>query len=103
MNILLALHFLGDYALQTDYMAKNKKDDWYVLLSHSMVWALCISAGLLYVDKLTLYKFIFLVSGHFMCDMWKAKQKEPNMEKINLFLDQGFHVIQIVIVYGANI
>lgn len=34
----LLLHLLGDYITQTDWMAKNKREDWRVALIHATVY-----------------------------------------------------------------
>lgn len=46
-NILLLAHFIGDYALQNDYMALNKGKDNYVLFAHVATWTITISAAAL--------------------------------------------------------
>lgn len=39
--MLLALHFLGDFILQSDWMAINKSKDWKALLCHTMLYSAC--------------------------------------------------------------
>lgn len=38
--ILLLCHLLGDYVLQTDYMAKNKRASWFVAYEHALFYTL---------------------------------------------------------------
>lgn len=38
---LLALHFIGDFLLQTDWMALNKSKQWDVLAIHAAVYSVC--------------------------------------------------------------
>ena len=37
---LVLSHFIGDYFLQTDYLAKNKGTDKYILLAHCILYIL---------------------------------------------------------------
>jgi len=39
--ILLTIHFVADFVLQTDWQAKNKSTNWEALLRHVGVYALC--------------------------------------------------------------
>lgn len=39
--LLLALHFLGDFILQSDWMALGKSKRFEVLLAHCFVYSLC--------------------------------------------------------------
>lgn len=41
---LLVLHFLGDFPLQSNWMALNKSKHWDVLLIHAGVYSLCFFA-----------------------------------------------------------
>lgn len=36
--ILVICHIVGDYFLQTDYMATNKGKDWYLLFVHCVCY-----------------------------------------------------------------
>ncbi len=39
---LLALHFVGDFLLQTHWMASRKSKDWDALFLHVLVYATCL-------------------------------------------------------------
>lgn len=39
--ILLVLHFIADFILQSDWMAKNKSKSWSPLLSHIGIYTFC--------------------------------------------------------------
>jgi uncharacterized protein DUF3307 len=41
--ILLAIHFVADFILQSDWMATNKSKNWRALLCHTALYALCFS------------------------------------------------------------
>lgn len=80
---LVICHIVGDYFLQTDYMATNKGKDWYLLFVHCVCYC---------VPFLVVYGFawqialIFIV--HIIVDSLKARYK-----KINLLTDQIIHYI----------
>jgi hypothetical protein len=96
---LVFAHFVGDIALQSGWQANNKGKYWYVMLAHCMIWTALICIALQYLQILTLWKFLFLLAGHFICDNWKAKiPKTPENWKW-IYPDQGFHFLQLVIVY----
>lgn len=77
--ILLALHFLGDFLLQSDWMALNKSKRWDALTAHAVVYAWCfIPYGF------TFYILTFLT--HFLTDaitsritsrLWFVRLIEP--------------------------
>lgn len=39
--ILLSVHFVADFVLQTDWQAKNKSKNWEALTRHVAVYSLC--------------------------------------------------------------
>jgi hypothetical protein len=64
MNIPLSvifLHFVGDWFLQSDWMALNKSKRWDALLIHCLVANFVLS---FYSNKLALWAFLF----HFVID-----------------------------------
>ena len=96
---LIMAHFIGDIALQSDWQAKNKGKYWYVLMSHSIIWATCICVALVYIGRFEYWKFFFLFGLHAGCDFIKANQPENENTWWHIYTDQCFHFIQIIIVY----
>ena len=94
---LIIAHYLGDCALQTQHQAEYKGKKWYVMLCHCMVWAGCISIALEYIGCFVLWKFFFLVIGHWLMDKWKCKRRGES--NISMYIDQGFHLSQCLLVY----
>jgi hypothetical protein len=43
--VMLTLHFIGDFLLQSDWMALNKSKNWDALSQHVLVYALTIGVG----------------------------------------------------------
>ena len=86
---LVLSHYIGDYFLQTRYLADNKGKDDYVLFVH------CV----LYIVP---FVFIFGVSWHLIplflihivVDRIKARHK-----KITLWQDQAIHLVTMLIYF----
>lgn len=92
--VVIFAHFIGDYALQSSWMAVEKIEDGYVRFAHAVIWAGCIVAALLYSQIgfnsdawfLGLVSF-WLVSTHYVMD----DTSHPN--RLTLFFDQGLHLM----------
>ncbi len=95
---LVFAHFIGDWALQSDWVAQNKGKYPFVLLAHCMIWAACVCVALEYLGLFVLWHFGFLAIGHYFCDLWKCKTstKFPDWR---LYADQSFHLAQLVFVF----
>jgi hypothetical protein len=118
-------HYIGDWALQNDFVSNNKGKYWIIMLAHCMIWTACVSIALEYLGILTIWKMLFLFSGHWIMDKYKGSHikylmplkdvdhkriKEDkdatnvinSIEKHNLkclYIDQLWHLIQCIIVY----
>lgn len=116
----LFMHVIGDYVLQTSFMAnakqkiywekqfkemqidgRNYKYDYVVILiMHSIVWTVCIMLPIVIYYWLQTWQFptccasIFIMNviWHSIIDNCKANQMS-----INLIEDQIFHMLQIAI------
>ena len=104
--ILLLSHFIGDYALQNDYIALNKGKDNYVLFAHVALWTFTVSATAIYIGLPLTTPIILgiLLVPHFIVDYIKArnifwcKHMKPTT---SLYIDQTIHAIQIIILWIA--
>lgn len=83
----VALHMLGDYVLQTDFIAKTKGQNWWHLLSHCLTYSLPF-ALFFGVD----WRIIALVTSHFVVDALKARYS-----KIDYVTDQICHLAILAI------
>ena len=96
---LVGLHFIGDYVLQNDFLAKNKGDNEFLLAVHCYLWTSIICAGLLLLGKFTIASSVFLFIGHFIIDRKKAKRKDKSKAlTTDLYIDQALHLIQLIMV-----
>lgn len=80
---IIMCHFIGDYVLQTDYIAREKGKDFYVLLAHCVCYAtpFAVAFG---VD----HRIVWLILSHFVVDALKARYKQ-----FGIVMDQILHFI----------
>ena len=85
---IIICHLLGDYVLQSDYLASNKGKNWYCLTVHSILYCVpfVVSFGLDWRASV-----IFIV--HMIVDSLKAR-----WNKIDLTTDQMIHYL-IALIY----
>lgn len=84
---LIFCHFIGDYFLQTDYLAANKGQDFYIMLAHCILY--CAPFYLLFGCVYQL-AYIFLV--HLIVDTLKARYK-----MFGLATDQLLHLLAMLL------
>ena len=91
INIIKAIicHIVGDYLFQTDYMAREKSKDWYILFVHCV----CYCVPFIYAFGLD-FRIIVLFAIHMIVDMLKARYK-----KFGIFADQILHYQIALILY----
>ena len=84
---LLACHFLGDYVLQIDYIAKTKGSNWWHLFAHCVLYSVpfAVAFG---VD----WRLYIIIVFHFIVDTLKARYK-----RIGYVTDQALHLATMLI------
>ena len=98
--IIYVANLILDYPLQNDFLAMNKSKNNYLLFVHSMIWAGGISIVLMYLGVFMWWKFVMLLVGHILIDAWKCRgrYKKLNISDWNsLYIDQGLHVVQLLL------
>lgn len=80
---LIICHAVGDYVLQTSYLAGNKGRDDYILLMHCITYV----APFILIFGIT-WQLIPLFLLHMIVDRLKARHN-----KINLWQDQTIHYL----------
>lgn len=81
--ILLAFHFLGDYVLQTDFLAKTKATNYWHLIAHCVLYTLPF-----YLYFGFSYKIIGVFISHLIIDYLKTRK-----DGISYLLDQTLHIM----------
>ncbi len=78
---IICCHMVGDYVLQSDFIARTKGENWYHLFVHSILYTLpfylCFG-----IDSRLLIIFL----SHFVVDLGKARYK-----KFSYVEDQFWH------------
>lgn len=92
---LVAGHFLGDFAFQSDWMTKRKGESWEAMAYHTLVHA----AAVLVVTKiggfeLSYLALVLLVGLHFFVDPLKSRWKIVK----SIWLDQILHIAILVMI-----
>lgn len=92
---------VGDYALQSDYIATQKAKSNYVLTVHAAIWTFVVTmTWIILGNSIDLYQIILvLFLPHFWMDYQKSRdgsyQKVFKTEKQQLTFDQLFHYFQL--------
>lgn len=101
--ILIWLYFLADYGLQTEYVALNKGNNFWAMISHCSIHALFVCLGIIlygflisfnpmmFVVNLGITLGIYELICHYILDTLKCKKL------INYNTDQICHLICKVI------
>jgi hypothetical protein len=95
---LLALHFLGDWLLQSDTMAARKLDSVTVRLAHVTMYTLTVAPIVLVTDWSTYGSigFLAIVFGtHFSIDSRRWKKPVEGFPTRAIWFDQAYHVISL--------
>ena len=97
--LLIGAHAIGDYALQSDYIAKNKGLDFWILLMHVFIWCTSISLCWSYLgNTILLHQYILILFiPHLICDYLKSHNLTFKNNKVSIILDQSIHIFQILI------
>jgi len=108
----LLAHFIGDYIIQNDWMATNKKKSAFACFVHSVTYIVPF-IPLVFLDVLTIWKVLLISSQHYVQDrsnfvVWffnvtgkKGFGKPPMAPWSITICDNIFHIVFIlgVIVY----
>jgi hypothetical protein len=96
LKILFA-HMLGDYFFQTEYIARNKGSDNYILLVHSVLYTFAVY--IIFGNHISYLFYILMILSHFIIDYIKARDITPKLigDKRALILDQLLHYLIILV------
>ena len=120
--ILLGLHFVADFLLQPDWMAKQKSERFLVLLAHSAIQAAVVTLGALVImDAASAVRFGLvnaIIHGAIDWNIWRGYKLSVRMRDktatkeswrywedhwfyVTIGFDQLLHGITLVALYGA--
>ncbi|AXF52506.1 MAG: protein of unknown function DUF3307 [Caudoviricetes sp.] len=86
---VFACHFIGDYTLQSDFLAKTKGENWYHTFIHCFLY--CLPFAVVYGFN---ERILLLFVSHWIIDPLKAR-----WNKIGYFTDQFLHLVIAYILY----
>jgi hypothetical protein len=84
---LICCHLVGDYVLQSDFIAKTKGENWYHLFVHCVLYCLPF-----YVCFGFDWRLSVLLAAHLIIDPLKARFK-----KISYVQDQFIHYVTMLV------
>jgi hypothetical protein len=100
MNFLIG-HLMGDFLLQTGWMARQKKTRWVPLLAHALVYALAIrlATGWGPVALALVVASHILLDGGDLARQYNAWVKgDASAAWLNLVTDQTLHLLTLYVV-----
>lgn len=97
---LLVGHFVGDYILQTRWMAEKKDQQFLPLVVHSIVYTAAIGLLALLACGLSWRSLVLIFVSHLVLDQrkfidfWAAKVNgNTNIAWLKTTLDQSWHLV----------
>ena len=84
----MVAHVLADFCWQGSWVAENKGKYRIVMLAHCIAWAGVLCVPLAIFNVLVWKQVLFLFSGHYMIEQWKAEKfldKEPTDKQTRIF------------------
>ena len=91
--ILGALHFIGDFAFQSNWMAMEKGRSWEVLLYHVLTYTAPFALLFLVTERATIAGLVFIAVTHFIEDAAKARYQLIK----TIWADQLVHLVVLAI------
>lgn len=110
-DVLLIGHLIGDFLLQTSWMAKYKASKWLPLLTHVCVYTGVIAVFGLLSGGLSLPALALIFIGHIILDrktfvmFWVERiqtAKGPEKTWLSIMADQIFHIILLAIAIAIS-
>lgn len=110
-DILLIGHLIGDFLLQTSWMAKYKATKWLPLLTHVSVYTAVIAVLGIFSGGLSLTALAIIFFGHIILDrktfvmFWVQRvqtAKGPEKNWLSIVADQIFHIILLAIAIAIS-
>lgn len=95
-------HYIGDFALQSQWQSENKGKNWYILFTHCMVYTACTCVALAYTGHYQFWKAMVILYSHAVIDMYRIKLSKGKDNQFLFLLDQFIHVFILALVDGLS-
>lgn len=104
---MLVGHLVGDFLLQTAWMAEKKVQDWTALLTHCLVYTAAVALFALPAGGLTLPGTALIFAGHVFIDKrifveyWATYvSRSSHNTWLKIVQDQVWHILVLALVAG---
>lgn len=98
MNVffwIVFAHFLADFPLQGEYLAREKCSNYLLLFAHCMIYTGVLAAAMVYLQVLVPWKICLLFVTHLSMDQIKCKLFPSSW---GLWVDQAYHILFAILV-----
>jgi len=95
---LVFAHMIGDMSLQTSFIAQNKGKYFYLMFAHVMIYMGVIGIAFNLLGIFNWYAMLWIAVGHLAMDMWKSRQPRDDAHFYQIYIDQGWHYFQLLVV-----
>lgn len=93
---ILTAHLVGDFILQTDWMASQKLERPSVRFAHVLVYHLPFIGLVLFFSPLDTLLFILAsVVAHFVIDSRRWAEPKDELESYPIIVDQTLHLVTL--------
>ena len=89
---------IGDMPLQTSFISQNKGKHFYLMFCHIMTYCGAIGIALHLLDIFNWYYILWIAIGHVIMDMWKSRQIRDDAHFWMIYIDQGWHYLQLLMI-----
>jgi hypothetical protein len=95
---LILAHLIGDYVMQTDFLAKVKGQNNFILFVHCAIWTLVCVVALDLLHIFQWWQLPWLLLSHIAMD-WIKCHKMPAEHSLGwcLWVDQAFHIFSLAV------
>lgn len=96
LSLLLVVHFIADFVLQTRWMGRNKSSNWQAMAAHIAVYTIClIPFGLLFaIVNGLLHLITDIISSRLTSKFYREKREAAFWAVIGA--DQLAHVLALI-------
>ncbi len=99
-NWLLIGHVIGDFILQTRWMAEKKNSEWLPLLAHSAVYTAVVTILSFLAKGVSVWGILIVFASHVVLDqrrfvnLWaRIVTGTENSDWLKIALDQSWHIV----------
>lgn len=103
-SLMFVGHLVGDFLLQTSWMADNKRGEWFPLLVHCFIYTVTVALFALPAGGLSVIAIVILFIAHVLFDksnfvfLWlKYVSRSPDNTWLKIVQDQVWHIVILAV------